>query len=35
MAHLDFPEMLILFFLAAGFAWFIYNWSHPDVHSPK
>jgi hypothetical protein len=35
MAQLDFPEMLILFFLAAAGAWFVYNWTHPDVHSQK
>jgi hypothetical protein len=35
MAQLDFPEMLILFLLAAAGAWLVYNWTHPDVQSPK
>jgi hypothetical protein len=35
MVRLDIPEMLILFLLAAAGAWAVYNWTHPEVHSPK
>jgi hypothetical protein len=40
MARVDFPEMLILVLLAAAGlavagASVVYNWIHPDIHSPK
>ncbi len=31
----DVPEMLIAFLLAAGLAWALYNWTHPDIHAPR
>jgi hypothetical protein len=35
MIHIDFPELLMLFLLAAAGAWAFYNWTHPKVESPK
>ena len=35
MPTLDVPGVLILFLLAAGLAWALYNWTHPDVHSHR
>lgn len=32
MVLVDLPGILIVFLLAAGVAWAVYNWTHPDVH---
>jgi hypothetical protein len=31
----DFDEILIALLLAAAAVWAIYNWTHPNVHTPK
>jgi len=35
MGSFDVPEVLILLGVVAGFAWALYNWTHPHPKSPQ
>lgn len=34
MGPLDIPGVLIILGILGGIAWAIYNWTHPNAHTP-